>query len=424
MKYTAIVLVAFLAQAAFAQEEQTGADVRFVGLAADYGTGVMSQSDQPDIWGDKMGLGAAMALGSYRGKPVFLEFGRSVFEGDTQSRTTRFLAEGTPFVLATTTSPNGNLSLNSSTDETGALASALVTLTVASGGDASIESSTFSPPGGQTSVWAYSPTDTGGLFTSLVTDGTRGIATTVGMIFDETGAVLMTEGTARQVPVTSTRSDRVVLTDSSVRLSTAILMENGWNVFPRGGLIRRSLKRATVLTQTIDIQEGFAVDIPAPAVSIVQDTDLRVDMTGISVGTGLSRPLSDQWRVSFGADIGLLRAKSQFSSYEVVQLDAQDLQQIAGPRDKDNPFVQMGRVSFSLSRQLNRNAVLSLNLYSDAMTGVPYLEQVMLDDLAPAQSDGGEDTILVVAGENNRDLQFRYGNLRSSGLSLSLVWMF
>lgn len=79
-----------------------------------------------------------------------------------------------------------------------------MTLTVASGGDASIESSTFSPPGEQTSVWAYSPTDTGGLltslFTSLVTDGTRGIATTVGMIFDETGAVLMTEGTVGQVP--------------------------------------------------------------------------------------------------------------------------------------------------------------------------------------------------------------------------------
>lgn len=96
--------------------------------------------------------------------------------------------------------PNGNLSLNSFTDETGALASAFVTLTVASGGDASIESSTFSPPGGQTSVWAYSPTDTGGLFTSLVTYGTRGIATTVVMIFDETGAVLMTEGTVGQVP--------------------------------------------------------------------------------------------------------------------------------------------------------------------------------------------------------------------------------
>lgn len=40
----AFFLVAFVAQAAFAQESPIGLDVRFVGLAADYGTGVMSQA--------------------------------------------------------------------------------------------------------------------------------------------------------------------------------------------------------------------------------------------------------------------------------------------------------------------------------------------------------------------------------------------
>lgn len=37
-----------------------------------------------------------MALSSYGGKPIFLEFGRSVFEGENQSRTTQFLAEWQP----------------------------------------------------------------------------------------------------------------------------------------------------------------------------------------------------------------------------------------------------------------------------------------------------------------------------------------
>lgn len=424
MKHALFLLLAFVAYGAAAQENRTDVGVQFLGFATDFGTGVVSQVDQPDIWGRRLGFGGAVKLAGGVERPFFLEFGWSVLDGDSQSRAAQVLAAGTPLVFATSVSPNGNMSLDSFADATGAFASAVVTLTSAGGGETGINSTTSSPLGGQTSVWAYSPTDGGGLFTSVVTDGTVGIARAVGLIFDETGAVMMTEGTDQHVPATVTRSDNITFRDGSVKLGTLVPLGNDWNALPRGGLIMRSLERSTVLKQTIDIVDGFVVDDPTPELSIIQNTDLRVDMAGVSIGSGFSRQLSDAWRISFGADIGVLQGRSRYTTHDAVWLDTNVAQNIAGPRGRADKVMQTGRVSVGLSRQLKAGGVLSLGLYSDVTTGVPYLERVTLGEVIPVQSDDSSGTSLDVAEETNQDFRVRYGRMTNSGVSLAFVWVF
>jgi hypothetical protein len=58
------------------------------------------------------------------------------------------------------------------------------------------------------------------------------------------------------------------------------------------------------------------------------------------------------------------------------------------------------------------------------MRGVPYLERVALGDSTPALPDGENDTSLDALGEVNHNFQLKYGDLRNSGLSLALVWLF
>lgn len=424
MRQIMIFLLALCGQAAHAQDDKPGIFDKFIGYGTDFGAGHVSQTDQPDIWGRKVGLGGAVRLGGDDDSPLFLEFGWSHLNGHTHSQSTQSLATGTPFVFATRVSPDGDLSLNTLTDDTGAYATSIVTLTDAAGNDTNITSTTYSPQGGQTSVYAYSPTDTGGLFTSVITDGTGGIASAVGFIFDETGAVMMADGNGGETQVTTERRDEVDFVDGSVQLSTVVPLDNGWNFIPRGGLVLQSFERSTILTQTMDVDDGFAVDVPTPDMSIIQNTDLHTDMTGLSAGMGFSRQISDRWNVSFGADIGAMRGKSRYTSHELVQRDALQVQNIAGPHASDENFAQMGRVSIGISRQLAQGGILSFSLYSDAFRGIPYLEPTALANVAPTVSDDGSDTSLSVSGETNQEYQIKYGDMHNSGVSLALVWVF
>jgi hypothetical protein len=424
MKHTLIFLLGFWGQCGFAQDTGTDMFDQFVGFSTSVGAGHLAQTGQPDLWGQTFGIGGAMRLGDDDERPVFLEFGWSTLQGDSQSRNTQSLAAQTPFVFRTWVSPSGDLSVNAFTDETGAHATSIITLTDPQGGEASISSTTFSPPGGQTSVFAFTPTETGGLYTSVVTDGTGGIASAVGTIFDETGAVIMGDGNAGATQVTTSRSDNVDFNDGSLQLSMIMPLDNGWTSVPRGGLVVQSLDRSTILTQTIDIDDGFAADPPAPTLSVVQNADMHTDLTGVSFGVGLSRQLWDKWRFSFGADVGAAQSRSRFSSRERVQLNGFDAQAIAGPYDHDDNIVRMGRISFGVSRPLPQGGVLSISLYSEAISGMPYLDRMDVAAVSPVVSGDDNETNLTVVGETNQELQIRYGDLHNTGVSVALVWMF
>jgi len=424
MKVLNLVVLVLWGQCAFAQDNSAQVSSPFRALSAGVGAGYVSQTGQPGVWGETFGVGGAIRVGGDDERPVFLEFGLSTLRGQSRSQTAQSLITETPYVFATRVSPIGDLSLNTFTDGTGAYATSIVNLTDGSGDDGSISSTTFSPPGGQTSVFAFTPTDAGGLFTSVVTDGSGAIAGALGAIFDESGAVVIANGNSPGTEVISARRDRVEFTDGSVRLSTVVPLANGLTLVPRGGLVLQSFGRLTDLTQTISVADGFAADPATPALSISQRTDLRTNLTGLSVGLGLSWPLSDGWRVSLGADIGAAQGRSRYSSSEAVALGLQQVQNIAGPHGHDTNIARMGRISVGVSRQLAPGAVLSMTLYSQATTGIPYLARRNIASVSPVVSADGNDASLAVSGATNQDFEIRYGDLRNWGVSISLVWRF
>lgn len=425
MRYAILVLVVLWGQSGAAQNSGTDPfGPQFLGFGTSFSAGDLSQTGQPDVPVSTFGLSTAVRLGGDKDRPVYLEFGWSTLNGDSQSETTRMLADQSPFAAATQVSPTGDLFINTFTDDTGAYATSVVTLIESANDSASISSTTFSPQGGQTSVFAYTPTDTGGLFTSVVTDGTGGISSAIGAIFDGTGAVVLADGNAGATQVVTTRHDRIDFDDGSLRISTVVPLENGWSLVPRGGLVLQSFDRSTSFWRTVSVDDGFAAQTPTPELSIIQNADLRTDLAGLSLGMGISRQISDIWRVSLGADLGAAQGRSDYSAYERVALDAQDVQFIAGPQGHDDTFARSGRISISVSRQLAQGGVLGLSLYSQAMDGIPYLDRLDTAPVAPVVSDDGNDAGLTVSGETNQTFAIRHGTLRNSGVSVSLVWMF
>jgi len=405
-----------------AQEDQFWPDYDLIGLSTDIGASFIVQPDQPDIGGARIGLSGAILLNQSSERPLFLEFGLSHSNGSSQDRTSQMVAADIPFVFATRVTPTGNLSLNTLFDASGASATAIVSFTDTSGDSLSITSTTFSPPDGQTSVFATSPSEEGGAFTSVVTDGTAGIATAVGAFYDDSGAAFLGTGTGGDTSIATGRRDAVDFTDATLQLSSVFAVNDTWNMAPRVGLLLQRFDRSTTLSNTIDVADGFAAEQPTPDFVMTQATDLRSDMIGLSFGMGLSRQLSQDWYMSFGADLGTMYRKTDYTSQESVLFDQSQIQRISGPGGSDTGSANLARLSMGLSHQFAQGGIISVNIYADMLTDIPYLERV--DLLAPAPMISGDDVTLDLSGQTNQDLRIRYGDLRNTGIMIGFLWAY
>ena len=422
MKYSWIAALFAWPGLLIAQEGPLWSDFDVIGLSSDFGTSYISQPDQPDIWGPRIGLSGAILLNQSRARPVFLEFGFSHSDGTSQEQTSQSISLDTPFAFVTRVSPTGNVSVRSVIDASGASATAMVNFTDTSGDSVSITSTTFSPPDGQTSVFATSPSQAGGAFTSVVTDGTAGIATAVGAFFDQEGAAFLGSGTGGNTRMTTGRNDVVDITDATLRLGALLPVDDTWNMTPRVGLLMQRFDRSTTLNNTISVADGFATEQPTPDFTIAQATDLRTDMIGMSFGLGLSRPLSRNWSVSFGADLGALYRKTNYTSQESVLLDQSQVWAMSGPGGSDTGSTKVARLSMGLSHQLAQGGVVSLNIYSDLLTDVPYLERA--DLMSPAPEISGDDATYELSGQTNQEFQIRRGDLQNAGITIGFLWAF
>ena len=405
-----------------AQDGQFWSDFEMIGLSTDFGSSYFMQPDQPDIWALRIGLSGAIVLNDSPDRPIFLEFGLSHSHGSTQDQTSQLIGSDGPFVFTTRVSPNGDVSLNTLIDGSGASATALVNFTDTSGDSISITSTTFSPPAGQTSVFATSPSVSGGAFTSVVTDGTAEIATAVGAFYDESGAVFIGSGSGGNTRMMTGRRDVVSFTDATLHLSSVFPINATWDMTPRLGLLLQRFDRATTLSSTINVADGFAAEPPTPDFTIAQATDLRTDMTGLSVGMGVSRQLQENWYLSFGADLGAMYRDTRFSSEERVLFDQSQVQTISGPGGSDTGNAKLARLSMGLSHQLAWGGIVSLNIYSDLITDVPYLERI--DLISPTPTVSGDDTTINLAGQTNQDFRMKYGDLQNTGIMFGFLWAF
>ena len=405
-----------------AQDGQFWSDFEMIGLSTDFGSSYIVQPDQPDIVALRIGSSGAVVLSNSPAHPIFLEFGLSHSGGSTQNQTSQRIDSGGPFVLTTRVSPNGDVSLNTLVDSSGASATAVVRLTDRSGDSISIASTSFSPPAGQTSVFATSPSMSGGAFTSVVTDGRAEIASAVGGVYDESGAVFVGSGTGGNTGMTTGRRDVVGFTDATLHLSSKFPFNATWNMTPRIGLNLQRFDRSTTLSSTINVADGFAAEPPTPDFTIAQESDLRTDMIGLSLGMGVSRQLQENWYLSFGADLGAMHRDTSFSSEERVLFDQSQVQTILGPGGSDTGIARLARVSMGLSHQLARGGIVSLNIYSDLMTDVPYLERI--DVISPTPTVSGNETTINLAGQTNQDFRMNYGDLRNTGIMIGFLWTF
>ena len=407
---------------AMAQDGWSWSDFEMLGMSTDFGTSYLAQPGQSDIWAQRIGLSGAFVLNDSPERPIFLEFGLSRSHGSSQDQSSRSIGSNGPFVFATRVSPNGDVSLNTRIDGSGASATAVVSFTDTSGDSININSTTFSPPGGQTSVFATSPSVSGGAFTSIVTDGTNEIASAVGAFYDDSGAVFLGSGTGGETRMITGRSDVVSFTDATLRLSTVFPINQTWEMTPRLGLLLQRFGRSTTLRNTINVADGFAAAPPTPDFTIAQATNLSTDMTGLSVGMGVSRQLQENWYLSFGADLGAMYRDTHYTSEERVLFGQSQVQTISGPGGSDTGNANLARLSVGLSHQLARGGIVSLNIYSDLITDVPYLERV--DRMSPTPTVSGDDTTINVAGQTNQDFRMKYSNLQNTGITIGFLWAF
>lgn len=423
-RFAFLILTLFhaVSAACHASDLADAPDVAFTGGGLSFGLVNMTQSSELAVFGASLSVGAAAKIGALGSSPIYLEWSSTMARASGSGTSTTYQETG-PFAFTSNSSPVGAIDLATSVDTSGSFADAFAQVTDSLGDTVTIVSAAFSPatPGTAVSQFALSQTTLGGAFTALTTNGETGEAAAYGTFFDDTGFVFLGTGDQTATTVTTSVYDKVSYTSHSVFLSVGHNINDRVTLTTKIGHTYRRLGRTSRVSTVVDIDEGFAAAPTLPTVGLTETMSINSSYSGIMLGTTLSGRLAENWKGSLAVEAGLARFKTNAYSAEHARVaTANSL--IPGTHMSHDGSSAIARLTAGMTHTRPNGAIVSLNAFVDYMSDVPYISTETV--AAPLVAVNGPSAGLGGTGQTNRIRSIRQKPLISSGISVSLVFLF
>jgi hypothetical protein len=393
-----------------------------VGGSLSFGFAQVSQHSEFEAYGPSLEFGLAGTLGTFADVPVNLEW--AGYYGRATSHTSNTEIQGSdPLVYASGTSPVGSIDLSTFGDGAGVTSTGTVQIIDSTGDTASIFSTAFSPNAltAEVSQFALSQTDSGGAFTALTTNGQTGLGSAYGVIFDDTGFLVLGTGDNSTTAVTTSVDEKITAAHHTLFLSTVLEMNGQWTVAPRLGPTFRDLGRTTTSRTFIDLNEGSDLAATLPDILLAEKRTLKTEHYGAILGADFTRRVRENWLFSLGAEAGLTKFSARSSHSNTVSIAGTNAE-IPGATVRRNGTSGVAKITADLTHLSKNGTIVTLGAFVDFLMDAPFMAVQTAGQ--PALTVSGSNIGLTGNGETYQTFSIEQKDMVSAGISLSIVRLF
>nr|WP_316650582.1 hypothetical protein [uncultured Gellertiella sp.] len=261
--------------------------------------------------GLSVGLGGSASVdwATSWGAPVRVTWDGFVGGVETTRTSTLDLGGQSVFSLTLGDTSGGSIALNTHSGAGGASADGQVLLHPASPDGASIVSSASSPSGSGSSVvqYAFTKTDTGGVFLALATDGDTPSAIAFGSYADEHGLNLIGAGDLGGTTLTRRNTGSFDTARSRILVSMPVGLDADWQISPLAGPVYQLIHATLESSVSLDPGEPALARAVLPTVTLSQSDASRLQYAGLVAGLDVERRLTDRLSMGLALSAGPAR---------------------------------------------------------------------------------------------------------------------
>lgn len=378
-------------------------------------------ADGPLI-GAKLGASFAWNIEGITTDPFFFEWNSALgFALGNQSYSTALDGSGSFFAVGAP--PVGSIVINTSADAVSADSNVTATVTDSTGDVGNIVSVASSPPGAMVTSASVTPTNTGGVYVGLATDGTGMTAAGYGAIYDGGGFAFVAAGDIGNSRLETTLSESYLSIEQEFLFGRQIDLDSDWIVSVKAGPTYRFTDRSLSRTEVFDLDETvFGATLPE--IGLNSADAIRTHAAGLLGGINLSHKITDDWTAifGFGAGVNVYNAVHSYRS-NVLGLSTAHVPTRTGSQSMWGLGTQL-RGSVGLSRQVASGGILSFSLFGERRSGVPTLKVTGVAAPAVTFGGGGDNANYNGTDSGYRDVDLTTGVEWSGGIGISYTIRF